>query len=326
MIIPSCVYSNPQVASIGLTEKKAKTLGLNIKIGKFPLSANGKALSLSEGEGFCEKLYFRKKTGQILGAHLIGVEVTELINSFSLAMKLEATELDIFSTIFPHPTISESIHESALDDIFHMKKQYIYKMTKHNYISKTHLTNTTIKYKKPPWIKVKAPQSIEVFKTRDIVKQFNLNTVCEEAACPNIGECWNKKHATFMILGRICTRKCTFCNIATGAPNKIDKNEPEKIARAVNALGLKHVVITSVDRDDLEDGGAEQFALCISKIRNINKNITIEILTPDFQRKKIAIDLIVNAKPDVFNHNLETIPRLYKDIRRGANYNHSLLC
>ena len=114
-----------------------------------------------------------------------------------------------------------------------MKKQYIYKMTKHNYISKTHLTNTTIKYKKPPWIKVKAPQSIEVFKTRDIVKQFNLNTVCEEAACPNIGECWNKKHATFMILGRVCTRKCTFCNIATGTPNKIDKNEPEKIARAV---------------------------------------------------------------------------------------------
>ena len=159
-------------------------------------------------------------------------------------------------------------------------------MTKNNYISKTHLTNTTNKIKKPFWIKVKAPQSIEVFKTRDIVKQFNLNTVCEEAACPNIGECWNKKHATFMILGRVCTRKCTFCNVATGTPNKIDKNEPEKIARAVNALDLKHVVITSVDRDDLDDGGAEQFALCISKIRSLNKNITIEILTPDFQRKK----------------------------------------
>ena len=197
-------------------------------------------------------------------------------------------------------------------------------MTKNNYISKTHLTNTTNKIKKPFWIKVKAPQSIEVFKTRDIVKQFNLNTVCEEAACPNIGECWNKKHATFMILGRVCTRKCTFCNVATGTPNKIDKNEPEKIARAVNALGLKHVVITSVDRDDLDDGGAEQFALCISKIRSLNKNITIEILTPDFQRKKNAIDLIIKSKPDVFNHNLETIPRLYKDIRRGANYNHSL--
>ena len=198
-------------------------------------------------------------------------------------------------------------------------------MNKSNYISKTHLTNTTNKIKRPSWIKVKAPQSIEVFKTRDIVKQFNLNTVCEEAACPNIGECWNKKHATFMILGRVCTRKCTFCNIATGTPNKLDKNEPEKIARAVKALGLKHVVITSVDRDDLENGGAEQFSLCISKIRNLNKNITIEILTPDFQRKKNAIDIIVKAKPDVFNHNLETIPRLYKDIRRGANYKHSLL-
>ena len=197
-------------------------------------------------------------------------------------------------------------------------------MKKTNYISKTHLTNTSKKIPKPPWIKVKAPQSSSVFKTKDIVKQFNLNTVCEEAACPNIGECWNNKHATFMILGRVCTRKCTFCNIASGIPNTLDVNEPEKIARAVNALNLKHVVITSVDRDDLEDGGANQFASCINKIRELNKKITIEILTPDFQRKKNAIDIIINAMPDVFNHNLETIPRLYKDIRRGASYLHSL--
>jgi len=197
-------------------------------------------------------------------------------------------------------------------------------MKKTNYISKTHLSNTSKKIPKPSWIKVKAPQSSSVFKTKDIVKQFNLNTVCEEAACPNIGECWNNKHATFMILGRVCTRKCTFCNIASGIPNTLDVNEPEKIARAVNALNLKHVVITSVDRDDLEDGGANQFASCINKIRELNKEITIEILTPDFQRKKNAIDIIINAMPDVFNHNLETIPRLYKDIRRGASYLHSL--
>ena len=197
-------------------------------------------------------------------------------------------------------------------------------MNKQNYISKTHLTNTSKRVRKPSWIKVRAPQSSSVFKTKDIVNQFNLNTVCEEAACPNIGECWNNKHATFMILGRVCTRKCTFCNIASGTPNKLDNKEPENIAKAVNALNLRHVVITSVDRDDLDDGGANQFALCIKKIRELNKEITIEILTPDFQRKKSAIDIIVNSKPDVFNHNLETVPRLYKDIRRGANYLHSL--
>ena len=198
-------------------------------------------------------------------------------------------------------------------------------MTKVNYISKTHLVNTSSdKIARPSWIKVKAPQSITFSKTRDIVKKFDLNTVCEEAACPNIGECWNKKHATFMILGRVCTRKCTFCNVASGYPDKLDVDEPEKIAKAINALNLKHVVITSVDRDDLEDGGAIQFSLCINKIRELKKNITIEVLTPDFQRKKSAIDIIIKAKPDVFNHNLETIPRLYKDIRKGADYLHSL--
>ncbi len=198
-------------------------------------------------------------------------------------------------------------------------------MNKQNYISKTHLTNTSKRVSKPSWIKVKAPQSSSVFKTKNIVNEFNLNTVCEEAACPNIGECWNSKHATFMILGRVCTRKCTFCNIASGTPNKLDKKEPENIAKAVNALELRHVVITSVDRDDLDDGGANQFALCIKKIRELNKLITIEILTPDFQRKEHAIDIIINSKPDVFNHNLETVPRLYKDIRRGASYLHSLI-
>ena len=198
-------------------------------------------------------------------------------------------------------------------------------MSKHNYISKTHLSNTVENnIKRPSWIKVKAPQSNAFSKTNKIIKSLDLNTVCEEAACPNIGECWNKKHATFMILGRVCTRKCTFCNIATGFPNKLDKDEPRKIAKAVDALNLRHVVITSVDRDDLIDGGAKQFSECIQNIRNLNKDITIEILTPDFQRKENAINIIINAKPDVFNHNLETIPRLYKKVRKGADYFHSL--
>ena len=146
-------------------------------------------------------------------------------------------------------------------------------MTKQSYISKTHLTNKEVNViKKPNWIKVKAPQSNNTFSaTKDIISKFDLNTVCEEAACPNIGECWNKKHATFMILGRVCTRKCTFCNIATGHPSKVDPNEPKKIAEAVNALNLKHVVITSVDRDDLDDGGALQFKECIQHIRELKK-------------------------------------------------------
>ncbi len=198
-------------------------------------------------------------------------------------------------------------------------------MSKQNYISKTHLTNTSVsQIKRPNWIKVRAPQSLSFQKTRDIIKKSALNTVCEEAACPNIGECWNKKHATFMILGRVCTRKCTFCNIASGFPNKLDINEPRKVAETINNLDLKHVVITSVDRDDLKDGGAFQFYKCIQYIRELKKNITIEILTPDFQRKDEAIDIIVQAKPDVFNHNLETVPRLYKEIRKGADYLHSL--
>jgi lipoic acid synthetase len=152
----------------------------------------------------------------------------------------------------------------------------------------------------------------------------SLNTVCEEAACPNIGECWDKGHATVMILGSVCTRACAFCNIATGRPNQLDPHEPDNLAKAVGELGLNHVVITSVDRDDLPDGGAEHFARCITKLRLTAPETTIEILTPDFQRKEGALEVVVKAKPDVFNHNIETVPRLYKTIRPGARYFHSL--
>ena len=196
-----------------------------------------------------------------------------------------------------------------------------------NYISTSHLNSSKNKKKKlnrPNWIKVKAPQSKNYLETTSLIDKLNLNTVCKAAACPNIGECWDKKHATIMILGNVCTRKCTFCNILTGVPNKVDINEPLNVAKAINSLNLKHVVITSVDRDDLVDGGANHFSECIKEIRNLNKKVTIEILTPDFQRKKNAMNIIVKAIPDVFNHNLETIPRLYKEIRKGANYAHSL--
>ena len=177
---------------------------------------------------------------------------------------------------------------------------------------------------KPNWIRVKAPAGSVYKETYDIVKKYNLNTVCEEAACPNIGECWSKKHATFMILGSVCTRACAFCNIKTGMPDKLDPHEPEKIADAISKLQLKHVVITSVDRDDLPDGGAEHFAKCIRAIRASSNNITIEVLTPDFLRKENAMDLIVAAKPDVYNHNIETVPNLYNKIRPGARYFNSL--
>ena len=177
---------------------------------------------------------------------------------------------------------------------------------------------------KPEWIRVKAPVSREYHATRDLIKSLKLNTVCEEAACPNIGECWAKAHATVMILGSVCTRACRFCNVKTGRPDLVDPHEPERLAEAVAKLKLAHVVITSVDRDDLDDGGASHFAECIKLIRQTSPNTTIEVLTPDFLKKDGAIEIVVNAKPDVYNHNVETVPSLYKKIRPGAKYYHSL--
>ncbi|MFN8693474.1 MAG: lipoyl synthase [Holosporales bacterium] len=177
---------------------------------------------------------------------------------------------------------------------------------------------------KPDWIRVKAPTSPEYHETRKIVREHKLNTVCEEAACPNIGECWAKKHATFMILGSVCTRACAFCNVATGRPDLLDPHEPENVGKAVAKMGLQHVVITSVDRDDLEDGGAGHFAATIRAIRSLAPGTTIEILTPDFLRKEKYIEVVVAARPDVYNHNLETVPRLYTSVRPGARYFNSL--
>ena len=178
--------------------------------------------------------------------------------------------------------------------------------------------------RKPAWIRVKAPTSAEYGQTRQLMRRLSLHTVCEEAACPNIGECWAHKHATLMILGSVCTRACAFCNVATGRPDALDPHEPEHVAEAVATLALKHVVVTSVDRDDLADGGAGQFARTIAAIRSAAPATTIEVLTPDFLRKDGALETVVAAKPDVFNHNLETVPRLYPTIRPGARYFHSL--
>ncbi|MBX9786691.1 MAG: lipoyl synthase [Alphaproteobacteria bacterium] len=181
-----------------------------------------------------------------------------------------------------------------------------------------------LKLKKPDWIRVKAPVSKEYQETRDLMRRQKLNTVCEEAACPNVGECWAKKHATVMILGSVCTRACTFCNIKTGRPDLLDPHEPERVGAAVAEMGLHHVVITSVDRDDLEDGGAQHFAQTITAIRKATPQTTIEVLTPDFLRKEGALEKVVEARPDVYNHNLETVPRLYAEVRPGARYFHSL--
>lgn len=178
--------------------------------------------------------------------------------------------------------------------------------------------------RKPDWIRVRAPNSAGYFETREIVKSNNLVTVCEEAGCPNIGECWDKKHATFMIMGEICTRACAFCNVATGIPAALDSQEPQNVATAVRQMGLAHVVVTSVDRDDLEDGGADHFARVIKAIRTEAPATTIEILTPDFLRKPGALETVVAARPDVFNHNLETVPSNYLTVRPGARYFHSI--
>lgn len=178
--------------------------------------------------------------------------------------------------------------------------------------------------RKPDWIRVKAPTSAEASEVRKLMRSKNLHTVCEEAACPNIGECWKHKHATFMILGDTCTRACAFCNVKTGKPGAVDLLEPENLAQSVKDMGLKHVVITSVDRDDLPDGGAFQFVASIERVRAVSPGTTVEILTPDFRDKAGAIDAVARAKPDVFNHNLETAPRLYPTIRPGARYFESL--
>ncbi|USG59582.1 lipoyl synthase [Sneathiella marina] len=178
--------------------------------------------------------------------------------------------------------------------------------------------------RKPAWIRVKAPVSKTYNETRELMRGLNLTTVCEEAACPNIGECWSKKHATMMIMGEICTRACAFCNVSTGKPNALDPFEPTNVATAVKTMGLNHIVITSVDRDDLADGGAQHFADVITAIREAAPATTIEILTPDFLKKPGALEIVVAAKPDVFNHNLETVPKLYTTVRPGARYYHSL--
>lgn len=177
---------------------------------------------------------------------------------------------------------------------------------------------------KPHWIRVKAPVSPGYFATQKIMRDNGLHTVCEEAGCPNIGECWEKKHATFMIMGDTCTRACAFCNVKTGRPGDLDENEPAQVADATAKLGPAHIVVTSVDRDDLSDGGARHFADTIRAIRERCPQTTIEVLTPDFLRKDGALEIVVEAKPDVFNHNLETVPSLYLTVRPGARYFHSL--
>ncbi|MEO9611952.1 MAG: lipoyl synthase [Nitratireductor sp.] len=178
--------------------------------------------------------------------------------------------------------------------------------------------------RKPDWIRVRAPTSPGYLETRDIVRTNKLVTVCEEAGCPNIGECWDKKHASFLIMGEICTRACAFCNVTTGLPNALDADEPQNVASAVRQMGLNHVVVTSVDRDDLADGGARHFAEVIRAIRAESPETTIEVLTPDFLRKDGALEIVVEAKPDVFNHNLETVPSHYLTVRPGARYFHSI--
>ena len=189
---------------------------------------------------------------------------------------------------------------------------------------KAHRPDSAPQPKKPDWIRVKAPTSEGYKETRDLMRSLSLTTVCEEASCPNIGECWSKKHATMMIMGEVCTRACTFCNVTTGKPGALNSFEPTNVAQAVKTMGLSHVVITSVDRDDLDDGGAGHFAQTIEAIRAASPGTTIEVLTPDFLRKRDAWKVVADARPDVFNHNLETVPGLYAEVRPGARYFESL--
>tara|TARA_B100000949_G_scaffold79038_1_gene70507 strand:+ start:600 stop:1652 length:1053 start_codon:yes stop_codon:yes gene_type:complete len=209
-----------------------------------------------------------------------------------------------------------SVHLSAMVTLIESKQKF-------RHPEKRNRPDTPV-LRKPDWIRVKAPVSPGFHETHEIVRSKGLVTVCQEAGCPNIGECWEKKHATMMILGEVCTRACSFCNVSTGKPSPVDEDEPRRVAEAVYEMGLQHVVITSVDRDDLEDGGARHFVNVINAIRSTSPGTTIEILTPDFLRKDGWENLVIDAAPDVFNHNLETVPRLYFSIRPGARYYHSL--
>ncbi len=178
--------------------------------------------------------------------------------------------------------------------------------------------------RKPPWLRVRLRETPEFVQTRDLLRRLSLGTVCEEAACPNRHECWSQRHATVMVLGTVCTRACAFCNVATGRPDRVDPGEPERLGQAIAELGLRHVVVTSVDRDDLEDGGAGHFVRCIESIRRRSAGTTVEILTPDFRHKEGAVERVAAARPDVYNHNVETVPRLYRRIRPGASFAHSV--
>ena len=223
--IPGCTYCTPQVASVGLTEKAAKDAGYEVKVGRFPFIGNGKAIALGEPEGMV-KTVFDAKTGELLGAHMVGAEVTELIQGYVIARTMEATEEDLFHTIFPHPTLSEMMHEAALDAYgapFTSEP-----MATHHRARPHHASP-----RKPAWIRVKAPTSAGYHDTRRLMRDKGLHTVCEEAACPNIGECWTQKHATVMILGDTCTRACAFCNVKTGMPRAVDPHEPAHLAEVV---------------------------------------------------------------------------------------------
>ncbi|MBL0848569.1 MAG: lipoyl synthase [Candidatus Liberibacter ctenarytainae] len=217
-------------------------------------------------------------------------------------------------------TVFDTISNAKLTIPKHVDKGGI---TKVRHPEKMHKPDTIV-MQKPDWIRVRAPVSSGYKETYNIVRSHKLTTVCEEAGCPNIGECWSKSHATFMIMGAICTRACAFCNVATGRPKPLDFREPENISEAVKSMRLSHVVITSVDRDDLEDGGAQHFANVIHAIRKSSPSTTIEVLTPDFLRKPNALEKVVMAKPDVFNHNLETVASNYLTVRPGARYFHSI--
>ena len=217
-------------------------------------------------------------------------------------------------------TAPQDVQDNAAPEVVAVADK---KKSEHRHPEKRNRPDTPV-LRKPEWIRVKAPTSPEYHETTKLMRNLKLATVCEEAACPNIGECWKQKHATFMILGATCTRACSFCNVATGIPDKLDPFEAARVAIGVQKLGLKHVVVTSVDRDDLDDGGAEQFVKTINEIHRLSPGTTIEILTPDFKEKQGAIEAIVTARPDVFNHNLETVPRLYPTIRPGSRYFTSL--
>ena len=310
--IPGCIYCNPQVSRVGLTEMQARDRGYKIKVGRFPFACNGKAIALGHVKVW-SKPSSMLKPGNSWEAHMVGHEVTEIIHGFGLARDLEATEggADTYGLPSPDPVGNDA----GIGAQMHLVEAFIFSTER--IIMQPEPEKPPIR--KPAWLKLKLPTGSDFETVRSLIGKSGLHTVCQEAKCPNQWECFSRQTATFLIMGSRCTRNCRFCAVEHGPPIPPDPQEPLRVAEAARSLGLRYVVVTSVTRDDLSDGGASFFAAAMKAIREKIPEALVEVLIPDFQGDSEALFTVVDARPDVLNHNIETVQRLYPPVRPGLS-------